>query len=169
MRRSLIVLFMSSFLLAAVSYIHAKQKDEDASKLIGTWRLVSGKYNGQVADLGKLVELKHVTDSEFTWLRYDKDTKKVSQAAGGSYSVKSGMYSEKPVTALARTSNKFAATSIPSLGRSRGINGIRMASWRMSTSRSKRYGKASSRSCGSLKSMPARLGFARLLTLRSIF
>src|SRR5690242_19589567 len=96
MRRWLCFLGIISFLVATVNYVGAHQNDEDARTLVGTWRLVSGKYNDQVADAGKLVELKHVTDSQFTWLRYDKETKKISQAAGGTYSVKGQMYSEKP-------------------------------------------------------------------------
>lgn len=96
MRRWLCFLGMISFLVATANYVGANQKDEDARKLVGTWRLVSAKYNDQVPDSGKLVELKHVTDSQFTWLRYDKETKKISQAAGGTYSVKGQMYSEKP-------------------------------------------------------------------------
>jgi hypothetical protein len=96
MRRWLSLLATISFLVAIVSYMRADQNDEDARKLVGTWRLVSGKYNGQAADSGKLVVLKHVTDSQFTWLRYDKETKKISQVAGGTYSVKGQKYSEKP-------------------------------------------------------------------------
>jgi hypothetical protein len=65
-------------------------------KLVGTWKLVSGKYNGQAGDLGKEVEIKHVTDAHFTWLRYDSETKKVSQAAGGTYTVKGDTYAETP-------------------------------------------------------------------------
>ncbi len=83
MRRWLIVLSLSSVLVAAVSYLHAQPKNEDASRLVGTWRLVTGKYNGQVADFGKLIMLKHVTDSQFTWVRYDKENNKISQAVGG--------------------------------------------------------------------------------------
>jgi hypothetical protein len=69
----------------------------NSTQLVGTWKLVSGKYNGQSFDFGKQVILKHVTGGQFMWLRYDADTKKISQSAGGPYTVHGDTYVEHPV------------------------------------------------------------------------
>jgi hypothetical protein len=72
-------------------------QEHDPSKLVGTWKLTSGTYNGEAGDLGKQVMLKHLTGAHFTWLRYDAETKKLTQAAGGPYSVKGDVYAERPL------------------------------------------------------------------------
>jgi hypothetical protein len=98
-QRQLILVSLCSVLIVVLGIVHGQvaAQQPNPSKLVGTWKLISGKYNGQNADLGKEVELKHVTGTHFTWLRYDSDTKKISQAAGGRYTVKGDAYSETPV------------------------------------------------------------------------
>jgi uncharacterized protein (DUF2147 family) len=95
-QRRLILVFLCSVLLAALSIFQLPAQEPNPNKLVGTWKLISGKYNGQAADFGKEVAIKHVTGSHFTWLRYDSDTKKISQAAGGPCTLKNDSYSETP-------------------------------------------------------------------------
>lgn len=74
----------------------------DAKSLLGSWRLVSATYNGHAPNLGKVVEIKDVTDSQFTWFRYEPGSKKITEAGGGPYSVSGDMYSEKIVYGLGK-------------------------------------------------------------------
>ena len=96
MQRRLILVSVCS-LLAALGILQLSGQQPNPSKLVGTWKLVSGTYNGQPGDFGKEVEIKHVTGSHFTWLRYDADTKKISTAAGGPCTLKGDSYSETPI------------------------------------------------------------------------
>jgi hypothetical protein len=88
-----------SLCLLVMAGVHgpAAPSGQNSNKLVGTWKLVSGKYNGQAFDFGKQVMLKHVTGAQFVWLRYDGDTKKISQTAGGPYTVNGDTYVEHPV------------------------------------------------------------------------
>jgi hypothetical protein len=68
-----------------------------AGKHIGTWRLVSAKYNGVESDLPRSgVTLKHITPGNFVWLTYDSETKKITRAAGGTYTLTGDKYEEQP-------------------------------------------------------------------------
>jgi len=96
-QRRLILVNLCSVLLAALSIVQLPAQQPNPNKLVGTWKLISGKYNGQAADFGKEIEIKHVTGSHFTWLRYDADTKKISNAAGGPCTLKADTYSETPI------------------------------------------------------------------------
>lgn len=69
---------------------------QQAHPLVGTWKLVSAKYGGNVSDLPtRMTMLKHVTPTQFMWVRYDKDGK-VSGAAGGGYKIDGDKYAETP-------------------------------------------------------------------------
>jgi hypothetical protein len=71
-----------------------KEKTLRAS-LIGTWKLISAKYDGQENDLPKTSPtIKHVTPAGFVFLSYDKDTGKMSRAGGGTYTLKGETYTE---------------------------------------------------------------------------
>ncbi|MDR3622934.1 MAG: hypothetical protein P4L85_26505 [Paludisphaera borealis] len=66
------------------------------TKLIGTWRMTSAKYDGQEFKLEEgLTKIKHITPTQFMWVTYDKDGK-VTRAAGGSYSLRDETYEETP-------------------------------------------------------------------------
>src|SRR5262249_33608832 len=66
------------------------------NKLVGTWKLVSGKYGGRDFKLPEgTTMLKHVTPTQFTWVTYDKDGK-VFRMAGGSCTLKGDRYEETP-------------------------------------------------------------------------
>jgi hypothetical protein len=69
---------------------------EPGNKLIGTWKLVSAKYDGQDFKFAEgTTTVKHVTPTQFMWASYDVDGK-VSRAAGGSYTLKGVLYEETP-------------------------------------------------------------------------
>src|SRR4051794_23847602 len=66
------------------------------NKLVGTWKLVSAKYNGQEAKFPEeMTMLKHVTPTQFMWATFDKDGK-VDSALGGPYTLKGNKYEETP-------------------------------------------------------------------------
>jgi hypothetical protein len=66
------------------------------NKLVGTWKLVSGKQGGQDIQLPEGVTmLKHVTPSHFMWAIYDKDGKVIG-ALGGPCTLKGEDYEETP-------------------------------------------------------------------------
>jgi hypothetical protein len=66
------------------------------NKLVGTWKLISGKYGGQEVKFPEgSTMVKHVTPTQFMWATYDKDGK-VTRAAGGGYALMGEAYEETP-------------------------------------------------------------------------
>ena len=66
------------------------------NKLIGTWKLISAKFEGQENALPPgFTQLKHVTPTQFMWALYDKDGKVVA-GLGGTYTLKGEEYVEIP-------------------------------------------------------------------------
>jgi hypothetical protein len=56
-----------------------------ANKLLGTWKLVSAKYDGRESTLPKeATTLKHVTPTHYTWLTFGKDGQ-TTRTQGGPY------------------------------------------------------------------------------------
>jgi hypothetical protein len=73
-----------------------KAEAKPENKLVGTWKLVSGKQGGQDIQLPEgLTMLKHVTPGHFMWAIYDKDGK-VMSALGGPCTLKGEDYEETP-------------------------------------------------------------------------
>jgi hypothetical protein len=72
----------------------SKTAAETPNQLIGTWKLVSGKYGGREykAPAGRTM-LKHVTPSQFMWVTYGADGKVIG-AAGGRYTLQGEDYDE---------------------------------------------------------------------------
>jgi hypothetical protein len=66
---------------------------KDDNKLVGTWKLVSAKWGGTERKNEGLTILKHVTQSQFMWVRYDEDGN-VKHAMGGGYTLKGEDYEE---------------------------------------------------------------------------
>jgi hypothetical protein len=80
-----------------------KAEAKPDNELVGTWKLVSAKYNGQENKLPEgITMLKHVTPTQFMWAIYDKDGK-VESALGGPYTLKGEKYDETPEYGLADT------------------------------------------------------------------
>jgi hypothetical protein len=74
----------------------ADPKAGPENKLIGTWKLVSAKYDGEAVTFPEgFTTVKHVTPTQFMWASYGKDGK-VIRAAGGSYSLQGNVYEETP-------------------------------------------------------------------------
>jgi hypothetical protein len=87
----------------------AKTGAKPDNELVGTWKLVSAKYDGQENKLPEgITMLKHVTPVQFMWAIYDKDGKVVS-ALGGSYTLKGDKYDETPEYGLADNSDSLKA------------------------------------------------------------
>ncbi len=82
-------------LLAPMAFETANAQGPDT--LVGTWRQVSGKFNGKEFRQPEGVTLiKHITPTQFMFVDYDKDGK-VTDAFGGTYSLKGGAYEETPL------------------------------------------------------------------------
>jgi hypothetical protein len=83
----------------APACLAAEPKQDEAkpeNKLVGTWKLVSAKYDGKDFEFPEgITMIKHVTPSHFMWATYDKNGK-VSRAAGGPYTLKADKYEETP-------------------------------------------------------------------------
>ena len=63
-------------------------------QIIGTWKLISGKYNGEERSLaGTNTMLKHITPEQIQWVMYDRNGK-VVEVAGGFYSLKGNEFTE---------------------------------------------------------------------------
>ena len=63
-------------------------------QIIGTWKFVSGKYNGKDGNLaGANIMLKHVTPEQTLWVIYDKQGR-VVEVAGGSYKLNGNEFIE---------------------------------------------------------------------------
>jgi hypothetical protein len=93
---TVLVLLLS--LAVAVSRTAADHKGEAKTdnRLVGTWSVVSAKYNGkEVQRPAGWTQLKHVTPTQFMWAWYDPDGK-VSAALGGTYTLKGDDYVEIP-------------------------------------------------------------------------
>lgn len=73
-----------------------KQGAAAEHKLVGTWKCVSAKFNGQAVDRpAGSTQLKHVTPVQFMWATFDREGK-VEAALGGSCTVKGTEYVETP-------------------------------------------------------------------------
>src|SRR5262245_13970595 len=91
-------------LLVAVAFAATRLTGDESGKTepktenrqIGTWKLVSAKYDGQVFELPQgTTTVKHVTPVQFMWASYDGDGT-VARAAGGRYTLKGEVYEETP-------------------------------------------------------------------------
>ena len=88
------ILFGILFLISTVSVVRAD--DLKSTQLVGTWKLVSAKYDGQEFKQKEgTTTIKHVTPSQFMWASYEKSGK-LTRAAGGAYTVKGENYEETP-------------------------------------------------------------------------
>src|SRR5262245_57751047 len=74
----------------------AAGEPKQENKLLGTWKLISGKYGEEQVEIPEgITQLKHVTPVQFMWGRYGKDGKGM-MALGGSYTLKGQTYEEVP-------------------------------------------------------------------------
>jgi hypothetical protein len=74
----------------------AKTEEKPPHKLVGTWKLVSAKYNGEEFQFPQnLTILKHVTPTQWMVVIYNQDGV-VTRATGGHYTIKDDVYEETP-------------------------------------------------------------------------
>jgi hypothetical protein len=72
------------------------------NKMLGTWKLVSGKYGGRESTLPKeATTLKHVTPTHYMWVTFDKDGE-VTRTQGGPYVFDEGVLKSTPEYGLGR-------------------------------------------------------------------
>ena len=100
MRRFAFILvpLFAGFALAAARTVtdEPKGKAEPQNKLVGTWKMVSGKYGGKEVKYPEgITHIKHVTPTQFMWATYDQGGM-VARAAGGSYKLDGDAYEETP-------------------------------------------------------------------------
>jgi hypothetical protein len=85
--------------LAAATTTRADDPKGEAkadNKVVGSWKLMSAKYDGKESTLPKgYTQLKHVTPTHFMWAVYGEDGK-VTAALGGTYTLKGDEYVETP-------------------------------------------------------------------------
>lgn len=82
--------------IAVVMIASSQTLAEDASKLVGTWKLVSAKYGGNEFKFPEgTTTLKHITPVQMMWLTYDKDGN-VTRAGGGRYALQGDDYTDTP-------------------------------------------------------------------------
>jgi hypothetical protein len=105
-----LALFASSVVLADES---KKPVAKPENKLVGTWRLVSAKYNGKDVTIpdGE-TRLKHVTPTHFMWAIYDKDGV-VGTTMGGACTVSETKYEEVPEFGTSDIIKAFKGKAIP--------------------------------------------------------
>jgi hypothetical protein len=92
----LLAMVIAAALTQALSADEPKKAEAKPDKLVGTWKMVSAKYDGKdVTCADGSTRLKHITPTQFMWASYDKDGK-VDAALGGPYTLKGDKYEETP-------------------------------------------------------------------------
>ena len=92
LRRHVTVALLAFLLVRAAGYA---QESQDATKLIGSWKLVKAVYGGKPVKRNGQVQIKNVTDSQFMWFRHKEGSSTVTDVGGGPYSVKGDTYLER--------------------------------------------------------------------------
>jgi hypothetical protein len=96
----------------AVGADEPKADAKGEQKLVGTWKVVSAKYDGKEVKWPEgTTTVKHVTPTHFMWATYDKDGK-VIQAVGGSYTLKGEDYAETPEYGVGAVLEKIKGKTI---------------------------------------------------------
>ncbi len=94
--RGLLVIFALAVTVTTARSADSKGDVKSDNKLVGTWKMISAKYDGQDFKYPEgLTTVKHVTPTQFMWVTYDKEGK-VTRAAGGAYTSKGEVYEETP-------------------------------------------------------------------------
>ena len=96
--RSIAALTLTLLLLTVVLWADDQAPEEKLSKeLIGTWKIVSTKFNGQDIDFtGKGTALKHITPTHMTAIHIGPDNEEVYGVSCGRWSLQGDQYSETP-------------------------------------------------------------------------
>jgi hypothetical protein len=99
MKRSIVavtlVLAMGIF-AASMQAKDTRKEKKLRSQLVGTWRQVSQKVDGYDRSLPQTYPTyKHITPAGFIWLSHDIITGTIIRTAGGTYTLKGNIYTEK--------------------------------------------------------------------------
>lgn len=91
-----VVMFLAALAAVVIHGAGSTQSPADGrAKLVGTWRLASGKYGGRESPLPeKSTTFKHVTPTHFTWMIYEGETGRITRAGGGTYTLQGDKYTE---------------------------------------------------------------------------
>src|SRR5262245_19337456 len=93
------IVLLAAVVAAPAIHAGADEPKGDAkaeNKLIGTWKVVSAKYDGkEVKRPEGFTQLKHVTPTQFMWAAYGTDGKVIA-ALGGTFTLKGDEYVEIP-------------------------------------------------------------------------
>jgi hypothetical protein len=82
--------------LAAATAAVQAEDTKGENRLVGTWKIVSGKYGGiEFQRPAGMTTVKHITPTHYMWATYDKDGQ-VTRTAGGSYTFKDGVMESTP-------------------------------------------------------------------------
>ena len=87
----------STILLLLFFVIFSSFAQEESSKILGTWKLISLKQGDKVINISpddSIQRIKFITQSNFVWIQYLKSTKIVRNSAGGAYSYDGSKYIE---------------------------------------------------------------------------
>jgi hypothetical protein len=96
MKKATVVALVRVGLLLFSAHLVADAQEKGLStRLIGTWKLVSGKYGGQEGGPAGTT-LKHITPAHFMVVSYDEKTGEVTRAHGGAYVVDGALYKDTP-------------------------------------------------------------------------
>jgi hypothetical protein len=97
MKRATVVALVSVGLLLFSAHLVADAQEKSLSlQLIGTWKIVSGKYGGREGGPGEGTTLKHITPAHFMVVSYNTKTGEVTRAFGGTHVVDGAHYKETP-------------------------------------------------------------------------
>ena len=86
-------------LLTACATSNQEEKSQTATNsIMGTWQLNLYKYGSGTSTFtessANIGIIKLITDTHFTWIHFDKTTKKVFSSAGGTYTLTGNIYTE---------------------------------------------------------------------------
>jgi hypothetical protein len=74
----------------------SRKAEQLRTRLIGTWVQISMKVDGRDRSTPQdLATYKHITPAGFIWLSHDRITGRISRAAGGTYTLRGNVYTEK--------------------------------------------------------------------------
>ena len=93
MKRLITVIGTAALVIATIAWAQSSTSAPQATRIIGTWQLVSGEIGGQDS-LGNGTEIKMISAKHFMWISYDKSKMKTTGAGSGSYSLKGNTYTE---------------------------------------------------------------------------
>ncbi|NLU39707.1 MAG: helix-turn-helix transcriptional regulator [Bacteroidales bacterium] len=92
-----VIFLVIAFMVLGFFLANAKNDaQQESSKIIGTWKIISNKVgNGETVMASESSpSLKLITQSHFTWIRYNADTQLIEGSAGGRYIFEGDSYIE---------------------------------------------------------------------------